>query len=154
MICEECTDSELYPAGGPHSLSFNYCSTRSLTAYCITVEIELFTDPDFVKYGVARTVLDMLLHVLDSHYLSRRGYEFASNSTDYTTGGRRSVACILLNVPHSKEDESLAWKIKWLEQFGFKETGTQKGVGRKLNQTIDLSLYKRDTNLTISSWAP
>lgn len=125
-----------------------------LTSYCSTVEVEVFTDPDFVKYGVARTLLDKLIHVLDSHYLSRGGYEFASDSTDYTSGGRRSVACILVNVPHSKEDESFAWKTKWLEQFDFIETGTLKGIGRKLNQTVDLSLYKRDTSLTIGSWAP
>lgn len=125
-----------------------------LTTPCSTVEVELFVDPAFVRYGVGRCLLDKIIHVLDSGYNACGGYEFITDSMGYSAGGRRSVACIIIHVPYSRQTtKELEWTKEWLEGFGFEQSGDLKDIGRKQSQAVSLATFSRQTMVTVDEHA-
>lgn len=109
----------------------------------------MFVDPECVKYGVGRTILDKLIQILDTTYVTRGGYEFTCDDQAYNADGRRTVACMVIHVPFSSDEDTLTWKTNWLEQFDFEHKGSLNDVGRKLNQCVSQAIFSRPTGMTV-----
>lgn len=72
----------------------------------------------------------------------------------FAAGGRRTIACIIVHVPYSRHTtEELVWKKRFLETFGFEQSGDLKGIGRKQSQAVSLATFSRPTMVTVEEYA-
>jgi len=110
----------------------DYNDIRGMYRY--TVEVEIFVKENYLQKGIGRCLMDKLISVLDLSYIDRGGYEFLGDKSAYSTGGRRKIGNMIVNIPHSSTDVARsAWIEKWLNQWAFEACGHYSEVGHKLN---------------------
>jgi len=110
----------------------DYNDIRGMYRY--TVEVEVFTKPEYLRKGVGRCLMDKIMSTLDLAYLERGGYDFVVDGPGYGAGGKRVIGSIIANIPHGSKDLSrIKWLRNWLGQWEFEQCAHFNEVGHKLN---------------------
>lgn len=123
--------------------------------YRYTVELEMYVKPTYLRNGIGRCLMDRMMLILDEQYLDRAGYEFIGSNTEYSSGGRRNIGNIVIHVPYdAKDDSTLCWVRKWLEQWDFMQSGEYREIGLKKRLVVSLAILTRKTGTHIDPWAP
>ncbi|QDS77527.1 hypothetical protein FKW77_000828 [Venturia effusa] len=126
---------------GPHSL-FRYAA-----------DLEVFVHPDYARNGVGKSLVDRLMFLADSQYVSRDAVEWRPMSGDLhltTSGGKRSLGTVHINVFYPTDDaERLVWLGTWLKQFDFERRGRIEG-GIKLQKNVTMACFVHKNAQTIN----
>ncbi|CBX94205.1 hypothetical protein IAQ61_005326, partial [Plenodomus lingam] len=115
-----------------------------------TFDMELYVHPGFVQKRIAKCLLDKLLEITDTTYKPREGYDYRNDSEYLKTGHGRVIKTILLNV-HHESGEDFEWQTKFLNDFGFVRCGRMPGIGYKLGQVVDVSIFSYHTSEVINA---
>jgi len=102
--------------------------------YRFVAELEVYTDPEFTRRGVASCLVDKILAVVDPAYVARGGYEIRDD--DLRDGGvaTRLVKCVWINFPIVAAQGDKEWAEEWLKGVGFERTGYHKNVAFKVGE--------------------
>lgn len=110
-----------------------------LGMYRFLAEVEVYTDPEFARMGVASCLMDKLVSILDPYWTPRGGYEIRDDSLGRES--TRQVNCLWINLPYVPEDDEKEWAGKWLGAQGFEQTGDHKKVGYKIGKWYVVMSY-------------
>lgn len=104
--------------------------------YHLTVKMEVYTSNERCRKGIARTLVDKLMTVLDLGHTSQSACEVTGADLDGSMESR-AVKSIIVNYPHDAErKEKLEWMARWLGSgYGFKHVGMLESIGRKMGKT-------------------
>ena len=110
--------------------------SESGNMYRFTCELQFWVHHLHLRHGVGKTLVDRMLAALDNGYYCRQGTDFiADDPIQYEGGGLRSIARILISIPHDHDDaKDLTWQKKWLSQWQFEQVGNLPGIGRKFGK--------------------
>ena len=110
--------------------------SESRNMYRFTCELQFWVHHQHLRHGIGKTLVDRMIGALDNGYYSRQGTDFvADNPIEYEGGGLRTIARILISIPHDAEDaKDINWQKKWLSQWKFEQVGNLTGIGRKFDK--------------------
>ena len=105
-------------------------------AYQNTVEIQVYTHPEYFRKNVGKSLMDTVLYYLDPGHLAVAACPWIQMSKDWGVGGKRVIGKILCSIPHARsEKDGLQWLQKWYEdRWEFENVGCLPGVGRRGGQ--------------------
>jgi L-amino acid N-acyltransferase YncA len=115
----------------------NHLGNDQSDAYRYTVEFNLFVHPQHKRQGVGKSLMDMMIHVLDPYYLPRQGYVFQyDKETEHryvAGGGKWGLKKICVLMPFDADDTAEYETVKkWLEkEWEFEEEAILKHHGYK-----------------------
>lgn len=110
--------------------------SESGNMYRFTCELQFWVHHQHLRHGIGKTLIDRMLPALDNGYYCRQGTDFvAHNPIEYEGGGLRTIARILISIPHDATDaKEFTWQKKWLSQWDFEQVGNMPGIGRKFEK--------------------
>lgn len=124
---------------------------RSLFRYA--ADLEVFVHPDYARKGVGKSLVDRLMFLADSFYVSRDAVEWRPMSDDLhlvNAGGKRSLGTVHINVFYPSDDaERLVWLQTWLQQFDFGLRAKIEG-GIKLQKNVNMATFVHKNGLAIN----
>ncbi|KAL8942255.1 MAG: hypothetical protein Q9216_001780 [Gyalolechia sp. 2 TL-2023] len=107
---------------------------RSMWRY--TCELQFYTDPSYLRKGIGKNLVDVVLRGLDNFYVYHDAVPFVYSQDElnrHDSGGSRRLKNVMVSFPFKEtEQEQSKWIWDWLARvFDFEVQANLKGIGRK-----------------------
>ncbi|MCJ1247126.1 hypothetical protein MMC30_004337 [Trapelia coarctata] len=120
------------------------------TMYHYVAELQVFVDPNHLRQGIGRTLMDRMMESLDKAYHSYGGTDFIKplGGQAYDVGGSRDIHKILITVGfHYGQEKEFEWRKKWLEMvWDFDHMVTLPCFGNKFGKGVNIAHFVKETN--------
>lgn len=106
--------------------------------YRFTAEVEMYVHHEYRQKGVARCLMDKLLHIVAEGYMPRGGYNVTDE--DLGLGAQRTLSKLIMNVSYNEQDGTKKRLGPCLESFDFEQKGDVDDIGHKLGKRQEIRL--------------
>lgn len=141
------------------NFGINTVATRGLRRF--TSKINFFVDPNHLRKGIGRALLDRILSTSTSTHNGKEGYDWVVtehesvqyNNIGYTGGGRRYHQLIIELPIEIKDDTFYPWFKEWLcRKFWFKQVALLDSVartkaGRHDTRFLDIVIFQMEASI-------